>query len=198
MLGLLWAQLEHHVATGFGVSEASYKSTTDKLLYGIGQGSCSSPIVWALLNQLLLMAPGEELDCISLVFVDCITTDTRPGDSLMDDTATCATDDNHNLDPISSTVRGLTQEKDSLVARMEVIMKFFLDLLQVTGGDLCTRKMRMVFDRPPLEQGCLKTDSNRTTTPIDHNAIKVIRPNLRNQTESIHRRTPHLGVFHDR
>jgi hypothetical protein len=50
MLGLLWAQLEHHVATEFGVSDASYKSTTDKLLYGIGQGSCSSPIVWALLN----------------------------------------------------------------------------------------------------------------------------------------------------
>jgi hypothetical protein len=41
MLGLLWAQLEHHVATGFGVSYASYKSTMDKLLYGIGQGSCS-------------------------------------------------------------------------------------------------------------------------------------------------------------
>jgi hypothetical protein len=56
MLGLLWAQLEHHVETGFGVSDASYKSTTDKLLYGSDQGSCSSPIVWALLNQLLLMA----------------------------------------------------------------------------------------------------------------------------------------------
>jgi hypothetical protein len=59
MLGLLWAQLEHHVATGFGVSYASYKSTTDRLLYGIVQGSCSSPIVWALLNQLLLPALGE-------------------------------------------------------------------------------------------------------------------------------------------
>jgi hypothetical protein len=59
MLGLLWAQLEHHVATGFGVSDTSYKSTMDKLLYGIGQGSCSSPIVCALLNQLLLTALGE-------------------------------------------------------------------------------------------------------------------------------------------
>jgi hypothetical protein len=58
MLGLLWAQLEHHVVTGCGISDASYKSTTDKLLYGIGQGSCSSPIVWALLNQLLFTALG--------------------------------------------------------------------------------------------------------------------------------------------
>jgi hypothetical protein len=56
MLGLLWAQLEHRVATGFGVSDASYKINTDKLLYGIDQGSCPSPIVWDLLNQLLPMA----------------------------------------------------------------------------------------------------------------------------------------------
>jgi hypothetical protein len=140
ILGLLWAQLEHHVAPGFGVSYASYKSTTDKLLYGIGQGGCSSPIVLALLNQLLLTALGEEFDCISLVSVDGRTTDTRPGDSFMDDTATYATYDNHNLDPIPSTVCGLTQGEYSLVARMEVIIQFFLDLLQVTGGDLAPEK----------------------------------------------------------
>jgi hypothetical protein len=116
MLGLLWAQLEHHVATGFGLSDASYKMTTDKLLYGIGKGSCSSPIVWALLNQLLLTALGGEFDCISLVYVDGRTTDTRPRDSFVDDTTTGATDDNHNLDPITSTARGLALEEDSLVA----------------------------------------------------------------------------------
>jgi hypothetical protein len=113
------------VATGFGVSDASYKITTDKLLYGIGQGSCSSPIVWALLNQLLLTALVEECDYISLVSVDGRTTDTRPGDSFVDDTTTGTTDDNHNLDPIPSTARGLTQEEDSLVERMEVIIHSF-------------------------------------------------------------------------
>jgi hypothetical protein len=140
MLGLLWAQLEHHVATGCGVSDALYKSTMDKLLYGIGQGSCLPPIVWALLNQLLLTGLGEEFDCISLVSIDGITTDTRHGDSFLDYTTTGATDDNHNIEPIPSTVRGLTQEEDSLVARMEVIIQFFLDLLQVTGGDLAPEK----------------------------------------------------------
>jgi hypothetical protein len=90
--------------------------------YGIDQGRCSSPIVWALLNQLLLTALGQEFNCISLVSVDGRTTDTRPGDSFVDDTTTGATDDNTNLDPILSTVRGLTQEEDRLVARMEVII----------------------------------------------------------------------------
>jgi hypothetical protein len=87
-----------------------------------------------------LTALGEEFDCISLVSVDGITTDTHPGDSFVDDKTTGATDDNHNLDPISSTVRGITHEEDSLVARMEVIIQFFLDLLQVTGGDLAPEK----------------------------------------------------------
>jgi hypothetical protein len=58
----------------------------------------------------------------------------------VDDTTTGATDDNHNLDPISSTFRGLTEEEDSLVTRMEVIIQFVLDLLQVTGGDLAPEK----------------------------------------------------------
>jgi hypothetical protein len=112
----------------------------DKLLYGIDQGSCSSPIVWTLLNQLLLTALGEEFDSISLVSVDGATTDTCPGDSFVDDTTTCATYDNHNPEPIPSSVCGLTQEEEILVARMEDIIQFFLDLLQVTGGDLAPEK----------------------------------------------------------
>jgi hypothetical protein len=94
----------------------------DKLLYGIGQGSCSSPILWALLIQLLLTALGKEFDCISLVSVDGTTTDTRPGDSFVDDTTTVATDDNHNIEPIPSSVSGIAQEEESLVARMEDII----------------------------------------------------------------------------
>jgi hypothetical protein len=35
MLGLLWAQMEHHVCTGFRVSDKTYESTTEKLLHRI-------------------------------------------------------------------------------------------------------------------------------------------------------------------
>jgi hypothetical protein len=70
------------------------------------------------------------------VSVDGKTTDTFPSDSFVDDTTTCATDDNNNLEPIPSSFRGLKQEEESLVARMEDIIQFFLDLLQVTGLDL--------------------------------------------------------------
>jgi hypothetical protein len=74
------------------------------------------------------------------VSVDGKTTDTCPGDSFMDNTTTGETYDNHNLDPITPSVCGLTQEEESLVARMEDIIQFFLDLLQVAGGDLAPEK----------------------------------------------------------
>jgi hypothetical protein len=111
MLGLLWAQLEHHTETVFRVSDTLYKNTMDKLLYDIVQGSCSSPIVCALLNLLLLKALGKEFDCISLVSVDREKTDTCPGDSCVDDTTTGATDNNHHLKPIPSSVSKFTQEE---------------------------------------------------------------------------------------
>jgi hypothetical protein len=36
-IGLLWAQLEHHISTGYGVSDKTYSSMLKKLLYDIGQ-----------------------------------------------------------------------------------------------------------------------------------------------------------------
>jgi hypothetical protein len=86
MLGNLWEHLEHHISTGYGISETMYSGTSEKLLYGIGQGSCSSPILLALLNQLILTALGEKIECITLVSVDKSKTSTRPGDSFLDDT----------------------------------------------------------------------------------------------------------------
>jgi hypothetical protein len=64
MLGLLWAHLQHLICTGFGVSKDIYGSSIDKLLYGIGQGSCASTILRALLNQIILAALEDTFDCI--------------------------------------------------------------------------------------------------------------------------------------
>jgi hypothetical protein len=91
MLGLLWSQLEKHVCTGYGVSDATYSSSLDRLLYGVGQGSCASPILWAILNQLLIAALGDKFDCIRLVAVGGVEEHIRPGDSFVDDTTYGAT-----------------------------------------------------------------------------------------------------------
>jgi hypothetical protein len=135
LLGLLWAQMEHHVCTSFGVSDKTNGSTTEKILYGIGQGSCASPILWALVNQLLLAALGDKFTCIRLVAINGEEEHIRSGNSFVDDTTTGTTNDDSELDPVSHVISDLTSSEETLIAKMEEIIKL-LDLLQVTGGDL--------------------------------------------------------------
>jgi hypothetical protein len=115
MLGTLWEQLEHHISKGYGISEATYSSTVDKLLYGIGQVSCSSPVPWELLNQLIMTALGEKFDCIKLVSVYNSTTNTIPGDSFVDDTTTGVTSDDTPRDPVSIEVTDLTADEGEII-----------------------------------------------------------------------------------
>jgi hypothetical protein len=140
MLGKLWGHLEHHTSTGYGISETTYSGTAEKLLYGIGQGSCSSPILWELLNQLILTAFGEKIECITLVSVDKIKTSTRPGDSFVDVTTMGVTSDDTHREPVPIEENELTADEEKLVEQMLVVIQFFLDLLQVTGGDIAPKK----------------------------------------------------------
>jgi hypothetical protein len=118
MLGLLWSQLE------------------DKLLYGIGQGSCASPILWVLLNQLLLAALGDKFGCIRLVAVDGVEEHIMPGDSFVDATTCGATNNDTYIEPTGVEVQQLTESEEKLVTRIQDIVQFFLDILHATGGDL--------------------------------------------------------------
>jgi hypothetical protein len=92
MLGKLWKKLEHHMNTGVLISDISYSSTVEKLIYGIGQETCSSPLLWALLPHLILKALEEKHDFITLVPNDKSKTSTRPGGSLVDYTITGTTE----------------------------------------------------------------------------------------------------------
>jgi hypothetical protein len=140
MLGLLWAQMQHHICTGVGVSKDTYRLSVNKLLYGIGQGGCALPIIWVLLNQIILAALEDKFDCIRLVAVDGVEEHIRPGDSFVDDTTCGVTDDNVDMEPVPASVTNLTDGEEALVGRLEEIIHFFLDLLQVTGGDLAPEK----------------------------------------------------------
>jgi hypothetical protein len=140
MFALIWSQLEHHIATGYGVSDKTYSSTLEKLLYGIGQRGCASPILWALLNQLLLTALGNKFDCIRLIAVDGLEEHVRPGDAFVGDTTTGITNDDTKIEPVEAEVTALTLSEEELIGKMQMIIQFFLDLLQVTEGDLAPEK----------------------------------------------------------
>jgi hypothetical protein len=111
MLGLLWGHMEHHFCTGFRVMDKTYGSTTEKLLYGIGKGSCALPLLWALINQLLLAALGEKFKYICLVAIDREEKHTTRGDSFVDDNMTGSTNDDSELEPVSHDIFDLTSPK---------------------------------------------------------------------------------------
>jgi hypothetical protein len=144
MVGLLWAQMEHHVCTGFGVSDKTYGSTTKKLLYGIGQGSCASPILWSLINQILLAALGEKFTCIRLVAIDGEEEHIRPGDSFVDDTTAGTTNDDSELEPVSHVISDLTSSEEMLIAKMEEIIQFFPRPTPGHRRRPCSREVRVV------------------------------------------------------
>jgi hypothetical protein len=122
------------------VSDKTYSSTLEKLLYGIGQGGCASPILWALLNQPLLTALGDKFDCIRLTAEDGVEEHVRPGDAFVEDTTTGVTNDDTTIDPVDYEVTALTPSEEELIGKMQTIIQFFLDLLQVTEGDLAPEK----------------------------------------------------------
>jgi hypothetical protein len=63
-----------------------------------------------------------------------------PGNSFVDDTTTGVTNDDTTMDPVPVEVKELKQSEEDLSGQMQTIIQFFLDLLQVTGGDLAPEK----------------------------------------------------------
>jgi hypothetical protein len=114
MLGLIWAQMQHHIC--IGISKDTYGSSIHKLLYGIGRGSCASPLLWALLNHIILATLEEKFNCIRLVAVDGVEDHIRPGDSFVYDTTCGVTDDNVDMEPVPASVTNPTDGEDSILS----------------------------------------------------------------------------------
>jgi hypothetical protein len=50
------------------------------------------------------------------------------------------TNDDTTMDPVPVEVSDLTQSEEEPIEQMQMIMQFFLDLLQVKGGELAQEK----------------------------------------------------------
>jgi hypothetical protein len=62
---------------------------------------------------------GEKFTCIRLVAIYGVEEHIRPGDSFVDDTATGTTNDDPELEPISTDQAELTTSEEALIAKME-------------------------------------------------------------------------------
>jgi hypothetical protein len=83
---------------------------------------------------------GDKFDCIRLIAVDGVEEHVRPGDAFVNDTTTGVTNDDTPIEPVYDEVTALTLSEEELIGKMQTIIQLFLDLLQVTGGDLDPEK----------------------------------------------------------
>jgi hypothetical protein len=63
-----------------------------------------------------------------------------PGDSSIYNTTTVMTSDDTARESVPLEELDLTNDETELIEQMQVVMQFFLDLRQVTGGDLAPEK----------------------------------------------------------
>jgi hypothetical protein len=71
-----------------------------------------------------------------LVAVDGFEEHIRTGDSFVEDTTCGETNNDPAIEPTRVEVDKLTESEEKLVTRMQVITKFSLDFIKVTGIDL--------------------------------------------------------------
>jgi hypothetical protein len=83
---------------------------------------------------------GDKFDCIRLIAVDGVEEHVHHGAAFVNDTTTVVTNDDTTIDPVDAEVTSLTISEKELIGKMQTIIQLFLDLLQVTGGDLAPEK----------------------------------------------------------
>jgi hypothetical protein len=72
------------------------------------------PILWVLLNQLILTSLGETFEFITLVSIDKSKTSTIPRDSFVDDTTMGVTSNDTNMEPVPIEKTELTADERTL------------------------------------------------------------------------------------
>jgi hypothetical protein len=82
----------------------------------------------------------DKFDCLILIAVDGVENHILPGDAFVDDTTAGVTNDDTTIEPVDAEVNALTLSEEELIGNMQTIIQFFLDLLQVTGGDMAPEK----------------------------------------------------------
>jgi hypothetical protein len=129
--------------TAFGVSQGPYRLTLEELLYGLGQGSTSATIHKMIMHALALSFVG-----ILVISVARRLQHEQIGEGCIDDKGLGTT--NLHLTAITPTSnKALTSEETELHTIVNATLQFFLDLLNVIGGDLHTGKITcfLIFHR---------------------------------------------------
>jgi hypothetical protein len=137
-------------------------------------------IIRALLNKLIMTALGEKFDYIKQVSVDNSKRNTRPGESFVDDTTTGVKYDDTARGPVPLEEMDITTDEVELIDQMQVVIQFFLNLLQVTGGILHQINACCTLSHTG-EKRCTPMIGKKSEPSRNRNHIQRNRTNIRNQ-----------------
>jgi hypothetical protein len=137
-------------------------------------------------------------DFIGLVSVDNSTKNTRPGDSFVDDTTTGVTSEDTSREPVMLKVMDVTVDEVELIDQTQVVIKFFFDLLQVTGGDLAPEKCVWYLIAHRWKKDIPRLPGKNDESSRDKYHIQRNRSNISNSEKSREPGTPHFRVSSDR
>jgi hypothetical protein len=141
--------------------------------------------------------PWRKNECITVVSVDNSKTRTRPGDSFVDDTTTDVTSDDTTRDPVLIDEKDLTADEAELIEQMQVVIHFFLDLIQVTGGVLIQRNACGTLSYTGKKR-CTNITRKKSEPSRDINYIQCNGTNNTNQEKGDELGTPQYRVSSDR
>jgi hypothetical protein len=156
--------------TGVAVSDRSYQSTYNKQTFGLGQGSTAASKIWCIMHGILVHTVAIYFGGVILVSVSGIIQHKRVREGLIDDTG-LAYSAQSSTEIASTTIKDFSPNESSLFDKMQKMLQFFLELIQVASGDLNISKCdgftvfhRWCGDRASL----LKIKSSHPLMTITH------------------------------
>jgi hypothetical protein len=139
-IGGLWENVVHLIKTIYGISSVTYGNTTDKPLYGPGQGSTCGPIFWLLCYWVIVtsldptVTAGKFISACREIIVE-IT-----GVSFIDDSSLNVTSE-YIYDQTLTDEANRWLETEHLVSQLTTLGQHWERLLFSTGGELIFKKV---------------------------------------------------------
>jgi hypothetical protein len=135
MMGLTWRKRKCYIKTGFGISDRYYQSSISKKSFGMGQGSISASEIWCVIHGVLMQTLASSYIGFTMFSVSSNIVHTGIGEGLIDDTGLVVYSQS-STEITSTRVKRFTPDEEFLFSGMKKMIQFFLELLQVAGGDL--------------------------------------------------------------
>jgi hypothetical protein len=133
MIGKTWSRRKCNTKTAFRVSERSYRSKLEELIYGLGQGSTPATNLWGIIHGLVINALALSFIGILILSISKRLQHERIGEGFIGDTG-LGSSNPHSTTTTPTSTKALTNEEIELHMKANGILQFFLNLLNVIGG----------------------------------------------------------------